>query len=137
MRKLLVDNDIIIDLLAERHPFATDAQQLFTHAEGHRIQLYVSALTFANTHYLLSRQLSRTKTRQVLRQLSSLVSVIALDTRLLDLALESEFGDFEDAIQYYSAVSVSADVIITRNHSDFKFSSIPVMSAKEYLAQPN
>jgi len=43
------------------------------------------------------------------------------------------FGDFEDAIQYYSAIENSQDIIITRNLRDFKSSKIPVMTAGEFI----
>ena len=46
----------------------------------------------------------------------------------------SQFNDFEDAMQYYTAVKAKADVIITRNGKDFAVSKLPVMTAAEYLA---
>ena len=45
----------------------------------------------------------------------------------------SQFKDFEDAMQYYSALKAKADIIITRNGKDFTASQIPVMTATEYL----
>ena len=48
--------------------------------------------------------------------------------------LASQFKDFEDAMQYYTAVKAKADVIITRNGKDFAVSKLPVMTAAEYLA---
>jgi len=49
------------------------------------------------------------------------------------LALNSEFKDFEDAIQYYTAIENDQDLIITRNQSDFKVSKLPNMTAGEYI----
>jgi hypothetical protein len=51
----------------------------------------------------------------------------------MDLALNSEFRDFEDAIQYYTAIENDQDLIITRNQQDFKESKIPVMTAGEFI----
>jgi hypothetical protein len=50
-----------------------------------------------------------------------------------DLALNSEFRDFEDAIQYYTAIENNQDLIITRNLSDFRESKLPVMTAGEFI----
>jgi hypothetical protein len=56
-----------------------------------------------------------------------------MQNELTNLALNSEFRDFEDAIQYYAAIENDQELIITRNHSDFKDSKLPVMTAGEFL----
>ena len=60
--------------------------------------------------------------------------VATTDERTVDDSLASQFKDFEDAMQYYTAVNAKADVIITRNGKDFAASKLPVMTATEYLA---
>ncbi len=40
--------------------------------------------------------------------------------------------NFEDALQYYSAKSVKADYIITRNTKDFTYSDIKVLTPREF-----
>jgi hypothetical protein len=58
-----------------------------------------------------------------------------MDQKQVLAALESKFTDFEDALQYFSAIqSNKVDVIITRNTKDFKLSKIPVFTPQEYLA---
>jgi predicted nucleic acid-binding protein len=137
MKKLLVDTNIILDLLAKRNPFYYAAGRLFTLADHGKVELLVSALSFANTHYILSRQLPDKDSRKVLRNLKSLVNTVSLDDNIIDLALNSDFKDFEDALQYFSAIEYTADAIITRNQKDFKLAQIPVMSGQEYLSQIN
>ena len=46
----------------------------------------------------------------------------------------SQFKDFEDAMQYHSAMQAGTEAVITRNSKDFTNSKIPVMTAGEYLA---
>lgn len=133
MRKIFIDTNIIIDLLAKRLDFYKDAQDLFTYAKNEDITLTVSSLTFANTHYILSDQLKQDKVRTVLRKFKTLVEVLPFDDKILELALEPEFKDFEDGIQYYTAIEHKNEAIITRNKKDFRLSIIPVLSAKEYL----
>jgi predicted nucleic acid-binding protein len=62
-----------------------------------------------------------------------LVKVAPLDDKIVELALVSDFKDFEDAIQYNTALENGIDVIITRNKKDFKNSKLPIMNAREYL----
>lgn len=133
MEKLLVDTNIVIDLLSKRQEFFQEAQELFTLADNNEVVLFVSALTFANTHYLLAKYQKLDEARKTLIKFKVLVTVAALDDKIVELALVSDFKDFEDAIQYHTALENEVDIIITRNKKDFKNSKLPVMTAKEYL----
>lgn len=133
INKLLIDTNIIVDLLSKRKDFYQEVQELFTLADEQEIKLYISSLTFANTHYLLSRELNANEARKILIKFKLLVRILPLDDKLLDLALSSDFNDFEDAIQYYTALENNLNIIITRNKKDFKTSKLPVFTAKEYL----
>ena len=133
MDKILVDTNIVIDLLAKRDKFLTEAQELFTLSDRKKVKLYVSSLTFANTHYVLSQSLKIENSRKILRRFKVLVDVLPMDDKIIDLSLDSEFNDFEDAIQYYTALENNLEIILTRNLKDFKLSKIPVLTAKDYL----
>ncbi len=133
MDRLLVDTNIVLDLLAERKEFLLEAQQLFTLSDKKEVKLYVSSLTFANTFYILSQKLKLSNARKILRKFKVLVEVLPMDDKIIDLSLESDFKDFEDAIQYHTAIENEINIIITRNLKDFKTSKIPVLTAKDYI----
>ena len=133
MKNLFVDTNIVIDLLYKRKGFYEGAQALFTMGDNKLVNLSVSSLTIANTHYLLSKKCKTNEASKILIRLKLLVNVLALDDKILDLALVSDFNDFEDAIQYFSALENSCEAIITRNKRDFKNSLLPVMTADEFL----
>jgi predicted nucleic acid-binding protein len=134
MKKLLIDTNIIVDLLAKRENFYRDAQRLFTLADEKNVLLFISSLTFVNTHYILSKYLNADEARKLLIKFKVLVEVLPLEDKIVELALASDFNDFEDAIQYYTALDNKLDIIITRNKKDFKISEIPVFTANEYLS---
>jgi predicted nucleic acid-binding protein len=134
MISLFLDTNIVIDLLAKREPFYKSAAELFSLADKMKIQLCVSALTFANTNYILLKELKPEEARLILRKLKLLVKVISLDDKIIGLSLnDSDFKDYEDAIQYYSALESEVSMIITRNLKDFQKSRIPVLTAEQYL----
>ena len=133
MDKILVDTNIVIDLLSKREEFYKPASKLFTLSDNKEIKLAISSLTFANTFYLLSKELDTMKVREILRKFKLLVKVLPMDDKIIDLSLNSDFKDFEDAIQYFTAIENKLEVIITRNLKDFKLSKIPVMTANDYL----
>lgn len=133
MRSLFVDTNIVLDLLSKRKPHYYDAAKLFSLADKQQIELAVSSLTFVNAHYILCKEMSDTKARAILRRFKILVKVLPLDDKIIDLSLNADFADFEDAIQYFTALESQLEIIITRNIKDFKLSEIPVMTAGEYL----
>jgi len=133
MTKLLVDTNIVIDLLANRSAFVSEAQALFTLADQKKVKLYVSSLTFANTYYILSQKMKLENVRKTLRTFKVLLEVLPMDDKIIDLALDSDFKDFEDAIQYNTAIENGINIIITRNLKDFKTAKTPVLTAKDFI----
>jgi predicted nucleic acid-binding protein len=134
MKKLFIDTTIVIDLLAIREPFYEDVAKLFSLADKNKIKLSVSSLTFANTNYILQKSNPGSVAKEILRKFKILTVVLSLDDKIIDLSLnDNGFGDFEDAIQYYSAIENNQDIIITRNLRDFKTSKLPVMTASEFI----
>lgn len=134
MKKLFIDTNIIIDLLSKREPFYEDAAKIFSLADKKKVILTVSSLTFANTNYILQRSNTATSTKEILRKLRILIAVLAVDEKIIDLALNNTgFLDFEDAIQYHTALENEQHIIITRNLKDFKSAKIPAITANEFL----
>ena len=100
------------------------------------MELTISSLTFANTNYILTKLKTSKEAREILRKFKVLVELLSLDDKITELALSDDnFPDFEDGLQYYSAIENQIDIIITRNKKDFKNSKIPILTAKEFLAR--
>lgn len=134
MKKLFVDTNIVIDLLSRREPFFEEAAELFSLADKKQVKLSVSSLTIANTSYSLLRQMDSNKAKSVLRKLRLILQILPLDDKIVGLALNDEtFSDFEDGLQYFTAIEDEQEVIITRNLKDFKNSKLPIMTAKQFI----
>ena len=132
---LFADTNIIIDLLSDRKPFSTTATALFEHAARKTVRLYVAAITYNNTYYILRRHLPHKTCISTLKNLTQLVEIVSTDTQIIHAALDSRFSDFEDAIQYYTAQSIGTmAALITRNPKDFKASELPVWSPEQAVA---
>ena len=133
MERVFIDTNIVLDLLQKRDEFYSDAQDLSTLADKKELKLYVSALTIANTHYLLSKFYNSNESKKILLKFKVLVEVLSVDDKIIDLSLASDFNDFEDGIQYYTAMENNIELILTRNKKDFKNSTLPVLTAREFL----
>lgn len=134
MSKLLIDTNIVLDLLAKREPFYNSASKLFSQADKNLERLYVSTLTIANTNYILSKLRTAKEAKEILRDFRIIVKLVPLTDKTVDLALnDAKFQDYEDGLQYHSAIENKIDIIITRDLEDFKNSELPVMTAEEFL----
>ena len=138
MNKLLIDTNVIIDLLAKRDIFYIDSLKLFSLADRNEVELYVSTLSIANSYYLLNDVMKLKNIRSIIRKFKVLVNSYSLNDKIVELALnDKNFKDFEDGIQYYTALEANCKVIVTRNIKDFKKSSLPVLRPNEYLLKLN
>jgi predicted nucleic acid-binding protein len=131
--RLFLDTNIVLDLLSEREPFYEASVMLVSLADMKEVQIAVSALSFATVNYVLSKQIGVEASKDILRKFKILCQVMPIDETIIDKALNSDFKDFEDAIQYFSALDFKAHYIISRNAKDFKTASLPILSASEYL----
>ena len=133
MENIFVDTNIIIDLLAKRDLFYKDAQALFTLSDKKEIQLCISSLSFANAYYSIVKHHKDIDAKKYLAKFKVLVKVLPLEDKAIELALASDFNDFEVGLQYFIAMDNESDIIITRNKKNFKNAKIPVMTAGEYI----
>jgi predicted nucleic acid-binding protein len=134
MVKVFVDTDVCIDLLSGRKPFNKTAEILFSMADNGKIRIYVSSLSFANIDYVLHSQYSTAHSRQIIAKFKTLVHVLAVDGKAIDLAIASDFHDFEDAIQYACAIAHNMTTIITRNIKDYKKASINILTPESFVS---
>lgn len=134
MKTVLCDINFFLDIFLKREPFYTPAARLFKKIEDKKLKGYLCALSFPTLFYLLSKALRRDKAMKTLEKVRIVFHVAPVDEKVIDLSLTSEFRDFEDAIQYYSALQVKADCVITRNKADYRDDKIPVLTPEEFLA---
>ena len=133
MNRYFVDTDVILDLLSARIPHFHFAAVLFSLAEMGKYELYTSPTVFTNAFYILRKQLGNEKAKNTLRKLRIILHVVDSTEKVIDQALNSDFSDFEDAIQCYTALNNNMQCIITRNIKDYKNSGVLVQTPEVFL----
>ena len=133
MNKYFVDTDVILDLLSQRVPHFHFSAVLFSLAEMGKFELYTSPTVMVNTFYILRKNLGNENAKNTLRKLRIILHVIDSSEKVLDLALNSNFNDFEDAIQYYTALDADIQTIITRNLMGYKTADILVQTPEMFI----
>ncbi|HQC07087.1 MAG TPA: PIN domain-containing protein [Kaistella chaponensis] len=133
MQKIFLDTNIVIDFLGERANFYQPAAKILTLADQKKIEIYTSPTSISNTYYLLSRFENTKIALEKIRKFKVLCSISMMDDEVIEKAINSNFKDFEDAMQYFSALASNCDLIVTRNEKDFKNALIPVLNGESYL----
>ena len=134
MKHIFMDTNVVIDFLADRQPFSDHAAKLFNLAIAGEVKLYVSAVSYNNIYYILRQLLSNTATIKLLEELTEMTEIVDVTKAIIKQSLKTDFKDYEDAIQYYCALTIAnIDLIVTRNTKDFRKSSLPVLTPLEAL----
>ncbi len=134
MKRLFLDTNILIDLLADRKPYSKFARELLMLAEQKKIKLYTSSHALATTYYILNKYGDDKSLRSALMHLMDIVTLMPIDSGMVKKGLQSEHKDFEDALQMFCAYSIeNLFAIVTRNIKDFKSSAVKAYSPDSIL----
>jgi len=136
MKKIFVDTNILVDLLADRKPFSKYAVEIFNASENKKVKLFTSSHSIATTYYLLKKFIDDSSLRKTLLGLIEYVTIISVDTEVLTKGLRSKQKDFQDNKQIYCPTSIDKlDCIVTRNVKDFKACEILVLTPNELCSR--
>jgi predicted nucleic acid-binding protein len=131
--RLFLDTNVILDLILNRQPFFDDIAKIVTLSEKGKHKLVTSSVSFVNCNYILGRSIKKEKVIENLKIARLIFDIIDVSQTDIDKSLNSHFEDFEDGVQYYSALRNNCNYIITRDNKDFKHSEIPVLAPSEFL----
>ncbi len=132
--KVFIDTNILLDVLSRREPFYTEAATVWSLAETGEIEGLVSAISFNNIYYIVRKLKDRATAETALRFLRDVFRIVAPDEQIINQSIDAGFSDFEDAVQFHSAIRSKASYLITRNPADFPRSPISILSPGEFLA---
>jgi len=131
---IFLDSDVIIDFFTDREPFANSASELFELNEQGKVKIHLSAVSINNIYCITRRFLGHNKSVEVIELLTEMSEIIGTTKQEIIQALKNNFSDFEDSIQYSSALTIKdLDAIVTRNVKDYRNASIAVMTPLNFL----
>lgn len=133
MKKIFLDTNIVLDFLGERENFYGSAARVLTLADRKEITVYTSPSSISNVYYILAKYENPKAALEKIRKFKVLCNISIMNDEIVERAINSDFQDFEDSMQYFSAIAENCEIIITRNEKDFKNALIPVMNAESFL----
>ena len=132
--KVLIDTNIALDVLLKRIPHYEKSAKVLVLSEKREIDAYISASAVTDIYYITRKVLQdKRNTIDLLRKLINVVNVAAVTGDNVRHALELEWDDFEDSLQYMVGENLPVEYIITRNLRDFEHGSIKAITPEEFL----
>lgn len=131
---VFIDTNVLLDVLAQREPFYADSAQVWTLVETGQVAGAISTLSLPNLFYLMRRIKGQKAARKAMGILRDIFGFVPLDSQITNQAIDSDIEDFEDAIQFFSALRAGATTLITRNPKHFPGHDIAIQTPAEFLA---
>jgi hypothetical protein len=103
-------------------------------SEQKYINGFVSATVMTDISYITSKLLrSKECAKNLLKKFIGMINIATVDGNMVVEALNFEWNDFEDSIQYVVGKNIAADYLVTRNPKDFSGSKIPIVEPEGLL----
>ncbi|MHC5723755.1 MAG: type II toxin-antitoxin system VapC family toxin [Nostoc sp.] len=133
--KVLLDSNVILDVALKRQPFFSNSDTVVSFVEEGQIEGYICASSFSDLYYIIRKDKGRNLALEFLREIVTFCRVATVDSTTINMALNTNFRDFEDAIQYSTAVLNQLDAIITRNPRDFPVATPTIITPEELIQE--
>lgn len=122
---IFFDTNVLLDVALRREPHFTRSNALLLDAIQHHY-CFLSWHTVSNISYIMGKIEDAESALTFIESITRVCKVAPVEHDDLHVAFQHNSGDLEDAMQIASALSVNAEVIITRDPRGFKRSPIPL-----------
>jgi predicted nucleic acid-binding protein len=134
--KVFVDANIIVAVLNKEYPLFSAAARILSLHKKRNVLIYTSPLCLAIAFYFSSKKSGEELAKKKIEILCRNIHITTLNEKLCQQAVQNaKIHDFEDGLEYYSAILESCSFIVTENREDFYFSEIPVMNSEQFLIE--
>lgn len=131
--KVFLDANVLIDVVQNRTDFVETSSKVLQLGLDGECELYASDITFTTVSYYARKNRTIEQLYDVLQSLRGFIHVATSGEHAIDWALLHKAKDFEDAVQYYSAMHSGVDYIISRNTRDYPYTDIPAITPSDFL----
>lgn len=134
--KVFLDANILVSVLNKEYPVFTYSARLLSLIDNSKYELYTSPICLAIAFYFAEKKSGRKEAKSKIAMLSSKIKIADADRKIVMQAAEDKsVEDFEDGLEYYSAIKAGCKYLITEDNEDFHFSKIPVLSAQQFIEE--
>jgi len=134
--RVFLDTNVLLDVYLKRTGEPACARVIAACGEQWN-QGFVAVHTLSNAFYLIGKQRSRREAWEFIRDVLAWASVAEIAKTDVARTQQMRMDDFEDALQIVAAERCRADVIVTRNITDFTGkTAVSVVLPEDFVDQP-
>lgn len=133
--RVLLDVNVVLDVLLQRHPWLADAQVIWDAAEDGRLDCCIAASSLTDIFYISRRLVGVPQAREIIKDCLDMLTVLPVDHSAIQQAHARPEADLEDALQIVVAVATGMDALVTRDSAGFQQAPIPVWTPPQLVQQ--
>ncbi len=131
--KIFIDTNILLNSFLNRDD--TISSQIIAYLLENNYKIYINTISIINIDYILKKEIEREQRREIVQFLIDHFYIVSADKKIFQYALDSDFIDFEDGVQYFSSESILADLILSDDKKGFRDSKIDIYNAKDFYKE--
>lgn len=132
--KIFLDSNILVSVLNKEYPLFTTTSRILSLTDKKGFTFYTSPVCLAIAFYFAEKKFKSIMAKNKIQLLCEHIIITAINENIVFKTLQtSAINDFEDGLEYYSALENKCDCIITEDIDDFYFSKIEVLRSEEFF----
>ena len=132
--KVFLDANVLVSVLNKEYPLFPISSRVLSLADSRRVQLYTSPICLAIAFYFSEKKSGSDMAKLKIEMLSKKILMTAVDQETVNDTVSSrQVQDFEDGLEYYSALGKGCEVVVTEDPGGFYYSQIPLMGCEKFL----
>lgn len=129
-----MDANILVSVLCNEYPLFTYTSRVLSLVDSNRFEVYTSPLCLAIAYYFAEKKSGKALARKKIAILSAKINSTSMDSQVVQHTyINKSIVDFEDGLQYYSALRAKCKCIVTQDVNDYYFSDLEVLPAELFL----
>lgn len=133
---IFLDANILVAVLNKEYPVFTYAARILSLADSKKYKIYTSPLCLAIAFYFAAKKSGNKVAKEKITTLVSHINITDTNAQaVLQAITNKKVNDFEDGLEYYSALAARCELIISEDVADFHFSEISVLTAATFFEQ--
>jgi predicted nucleic acid-binding protein len=133
--RIFLDANVLVSVLNKEYPLYPHSSRILSLTENKKFQVYTSPLCLAIAYYFAEKKSGEAMAKKKLALLCENLRITDVNEKTTRLAAKSAIDDFDDALQYYSALESKCECIITENTKDFYPCDLTVMDCEQFIRQ--
>jgi len=132
--KVFLDANILVSVLNKEYPLFSVTSRIISLSDRNNFVLCTSPVCLAIAFYFAEKKFKSIKAKNKVQLLCEHIHITTVNESAVFKTLQTPaINDFEDGLEYYSAVESKCDCIITEDIDDFYFSKIEVLRSEEFF----